>query len=154
MFNSFKATIRKWVGLPFQDVTNLLTWSDGESVDFGNRDLLIASASKDGQTVAYLVAEPTLIISNSAFDPHTTPTDAQQIGDSLDVALAEKAKEIGADRFLIVVPDDAPHQQGERSVRVLYRKIPQNTTITCNGGSSIEKRFSVDPQTNSAKFIN
>jgi len=46
MFN-FKTTIRKWAGLPFQDVTNLLTWSDGKSVDFGNRNLLIASDLKE-----------------------------------------------------------------------------------------------------------
>jgi hypothetical protein len=143
MFNGFKATIRKWAGLPLQDVTNLLTWSDGKDVEFGNRNLLIASAAKDGQTVAYLVAEPTLIIINHVFDPHTTPSDAQRIGDSLDAALAEKAKEMGADRFLIVVPNDTPHQQGEHVLRVISRKISTN-----------EKRFSVDPRTNSVKFIN
>jgi hypothetical protein len=152
MNNFFKAVIRKWAGLPFQDVTNLLTWSDGKSVDFGNRNLLVASAAKNGQTAAYLVAEPTLTISNYALDPRTTPSDALQIGDSLDAALAEKAKEIGADRFMIVLPDDAPKQQGERLARVLYRKIPQKTNITCKDGSTIEKHFSVDPRTNSAKF--
>jgi hypothetical protein len=153
----FKATIRKWAGLPPQDVTNLLTWSDGKSdVDFGNRNLLVASAAKNGLTAAYFVAEPTLIISNGALDPRTTPSDAQQIGDALDAALAEKAKEIGAVRFLIVVPDGAPRQQGERFVRVIYRTIPHNTTTACDDGGTIERRFSVDPRNNnsSAKLIN
>jgi len=154
MNNLFKTVIRKWAGLPFQDVTNLLTWSDGESVDFGNRNLLIASASKEGQTIAYLVAEPTLIISNNAVDPRTTPSDVRQIGVSIDAALAEKAKEIGAERFMIVLPNEAPTQPDEHVLRVVYRNISQNTTITCNDGSSIEQRFSVDPRTNCAKFIN
>lgn len=150
MFNDFKATIRKWAGLPFQDVTNLLKWSDGKSdVEFGNSNLLVAKATDvKGKAVGYLTAEPVLLISNYAVDPRTPFSDIQQIGDSIDGALAEKAKEIGAERFMILVPEGAPHLPGEQMVRVFYREIPQQTPIT------IEKRFSVDSRTNSAKFIN
>ena len=154
MFQKFVAKISTWAGLPFKDVTNLLTWSDEKSVDFGNLNLLVASAAKDGQTVAYLIAEPTLIISNYAVDPRTTPSDAQQIGDSIDAALETEARKIGADRFLIVLPDGAPHERDEKVLRVIYRKILQNTIISCNDGSSVEKQLSIDPQTNTAKFLN
>ena len=152
MFNSFKTTLRKWAALPFQDVTNLVTWADGKSdVEFGNRNLLVAKATDvKGKAVGYLTAEPVLIISDYAVDPRTTLSDVQQIGDSIDGALAEKAKEIGADHFMIVVPDGAPHLPGERLVRVFYREIPHKTTI----GNTTEKRFSGDPRTNSVKFIN
>ena len=125
---SFKASIRKWAGLPIEDVTNLLTWSDGKSdFDFGNRNLLVASAAKDGQPVAYLVAEPTLIISNHAFAPRTTPSDTLQIGNSIDAALETEARKIGAECFLIVIPDWAPHERDEKLLRVIFRKISQNT---------------------------
>jgi hypothetical protein len=154
MFNSFKATIRKWASLPFEDVTKLLRWSDGKSVDFSNSNLLIASAAKDGQTVAYVAAEPTLIISNYAVAPQTTPSDASQIGDSMDAAFELEAKKIGADRFMIVLPEGVPHERDEVLLRVIFRKIPQNTTIKCNDGSSIEKQMNINPQTRTATWVN
>ena len=135
-------------------MTKLLKWSDGKSVDFSNRKLLVASAAKDGQTVAYLVAEPTFLISNYAVDPQTTSSDAQQIGDSIDAVLEVEARKIGASQFVIVLPDGAPHERDEKVLRVVYRTIPQNTTISCNDGSTIEKQLSINPQTNTAKFLN
>ncbi len=125
---SFKATIRKLACLPFEDVTNLLKWSDSPST-FGNGNLLAAKATDvKGKAVGYLTAEPVLIISNYAVDPCTALSDVQHVGDSIDAALAEKAKEIGADRFLIVVPDDAPHLPVSDWCVFSIAEIPQNTT--------------------------
>jgi len=151
MFNSFKATIRKWAGLPIEDVTNLLKWSNGKSdVDFGNRNLLVASAAKDGQPVAYFVAEPTLIISNHAFDPLTTPSDTLQIGNSIDAALETEARKIGADRFLIVLPPGAPCEPDEVHLRVIYRQVVHKATTF----TSCEKQLSNTPHTHTAKWFN
>ncbi len=146
----FKATIRKLAGLPFQDVTNLLTWSDGKSdVEFGNGNLLVASAAKNGQTAGYLVAEPTLLVSHYTVSPETTLAEAGQIGDVIDAAFELEARKIGADRFMMVLPAGTPTQPDEICLRVIVRKIPQKTTTI---GSPIEKFFS--NETNTPKFIN
>jgi hypothetical protein len=150
MFNNgFKATIRRLVSLPFQDVTNLLTWSDGKDVDFGNGNLLVASAAKNGKTTGYLVAEPTLLVSHYTVSPETTLAEAHQIGDVIDAAFEVEARKIGADRFMMVLPAEVPTQPDEICLRVIVRKIPQKATTI---GSPIDK-FSSN-ETSTPNFIN
>jgi len=58
---------------------------------------------------------------------HTQPIGTRrQIGDSIDGALAEKAKKLVQTGSSLSYPGDAPHQQGERVLRVIYRLIPQH----------------------------
>jgi len=86
----------------------------GSQLILGNRNLLIAFCLKNGQTVAYMVAEPTLIISNGALDHTHNP-----IGRAAKLAIRlmgtrGESKRNGGRPVIIVVPGDAPHQQGER----------------------------------------
>ena len=157
IFNSFKATIRKLACLPIEDVTKLLKWQFWETsnLQLDNPNLLVAKAADTkGNAVAYMTAEPTFIISDYAKAPGVSQSDAAQAAFAIDAAFETEARKIGADRFVIVLPDGAPPERDELLLRVVYRNIPQKTTITCNDASTIEKRFSIDPQTNSVKFIN
>lgn len=138
MFNSFKATIRKWAGLPFEDVTKLLNWQfwGTSNLQLDNPNLLVAKAADTkGNAVAYMTAEPTFIISNYAKAPDISQLYAAQAAYSIDAALEVEARKMGAGRFVIVLPDGAPHERDEKVLRVVYRTIPQNTTITCNDAS-------------------
>lgn len=149
MLSNFKAIVRRLAGLPVQDVTNLLTWSDGKDVEFGNGNLLVASAAKNGQTVGYLIAEPILIVGSIIVNPQITQPDAWQLGDTADASFETEARKLGADRFMMVLPAEYPTQPDEQILRVVYRKVPQKATTI---GSPIEKFFS--NETNTPQFIN
>jgi hypothetical protein len=43
MFSNIKAKVRKWSGLPYGDLCNLLTWVDRHNVEIDNPNLLVAS---------------------------------------------------------------------------------------------------------------
>ena len=139
MLNSFKATIRKLASLPIEDLRKLLAWSDGKDVGFSNRNLLVASAAKHGEVAGYLVAEPTLMVTHYVVSPQTTLAEAGLIGDVVDASFEVEARKIGADRFMMVLPAEAPTQPDEHVLRVVYRNIPQKATTI---GSPIEKFFS------------
>ncbi len=122
MNNFVKATVRKLAELPWPDLRDLFTWeSRGETIRADNQHLLVAKASNDkGQPIAFVTAEPVLIVDGYVFNPQSTPIEATNAGDAIDKALAEKA---GANRVWIVIPDEAPTMAGEKVIRVMERRV-------------------------------
>lgn len=130
MLNNFKATVRKWANLPYADLCNFFSWLDfnKSNVEFNNQNLLVASATNErGETVCYTTAEPIFLVNAYSVSPSSTPEEAQQGGDAIDITLAGEARKAGVNRLLIVVPADTPHQPGEKWLRVIERKVPQET---------------------------
>ena len=123
MFNNFKARLRKWADLGHEDFFRLIQWG-ASCVQFDNRTL-VASASRDGQTVAYLVTEPVFMVHSYAANPQTAPLDLHWAGDAIDSAIEAEAQRVGAHRLLIVLPANAPKQADEIALRVIDRIIPQ-----------------------------
>ena len=125
-FNKFKATVRRLTELPWEDFRNLFTWpTGGSTLQADNPNLLIATATKDGEVVAYVAAEPILLVDSYTFNPASDPSDTPLAGDEIDKVLAQTA---GVHRLWIVVPDSAPTMKDEKIVRVLERKVYQPVT--------------------------
>ncbi len=126
MFNKFKATVQKLADLSWPDLRDLFSWpSGGSTLHADNPNLLIAKATKNGVVVAYVAAEPILLIDGYTFNPASDPSDTPHAGDVIDAALAQTA---GVQRMWIVVPDEAPIMKDERFIRVLERKVYQPVT--------------------------
>jgi len=126
-FNKYKATVRRLTELPWEDFRNLFTWpSGGSTLQAENPNLLIAKATKNGEVVAYVAAEPILLIDGYTFNPASDPSDTSLAGDAIDAALAQRA---GVNRIWIVVPSNCPPIKGEHILRVVERKVfqPVNT---------------------------
>jgi len=127
-FNKFKATVRKLSELSWPDLRDLFSWpSGGSALQADNPNLLIAKATKNGEVVAYVAAEPILLVDGYTFNPASDPSDTPLAGDAVDTALGQTA---GVNRLWIVVPDEAPTMIGEKFIRVLERKIYQPVTTT------------------------
>jgi hypothetical protein len=100
MRNSFKATVRKLVELPWQDLRDLFTWPSSSTIQTENPNLLIAKAANErGEVVAYVTAEPILL-----------------------------AQQSGVSRMWVVIPTEAPIMDGEKFIRILERKECQPVT--------------------------
>ena len=122
----FKAKVCRWLHLPTSDVCNLLSWLPRSRSTFetDNPNVLVARASDErGDAMGYVCAEPTLIVTGYAVRPKTTPLEAAQAGDAMDVALCAAAQESGVQRVFLVLPDNAPHQPDEQCVRIIERRI-------------------------------
>jgi hypothetical protein len=123
MFSNFKSRLRKWADLTHEDFFKLIGWSPTK-LEFDNRTL-VASASRDGETLAYVAAQPVFIVSSYALNPETTPTDLQNCGNAIDSALLTEAQRVGIGKLWIELPEDAPPQPDEKTIRVIERSIPQ-----------------------------
>jgi hypothetical protein len=124
MFQKFVVKIQRWVSLPAEDLTKLLTWSNSSGLQIDNPNLLVAKATDTtGKAMGYLTAEPVFIVSNYATAPN-----AQQVGDSIDLVLERESRKIGAGKFLIVLPDGVPPERDEKILRVIEREIKQKPT--------------------------
>ena len=137
----FKTSIRKLKELPWGDFRNLFTWPGTNSTQADNPNLLVAKASDgDGKTLAYLTADPILLVDGYTFNPESTPEESGQAGDSIDRALAAHA---GATRIWIVVPNDCPPIEGEQLLRVYERKVFQSAQPNAPkaDGRSLQQRF-------------
>ena len=122
-FNKFKATVRKLAELPWEDFRNLFSWpSGGSTLQADNPHLLIAKATKNGEVVAYVAAEPILLVDSYTFNPASDPSDTPQAGTAIDEVLAQTA---GVNRLWIVVPAEAPTMKDEKFIRVVERKVYQ-----------------------------
>ncbi len=135
MFQNFTAKIRNWAGLPFEDVHNILKWMDSNKskVDFNNPNLLIGSAcDRNGRPLTYITIESLLLVSDYALRPALTDEDAGNAGSAIDSAIVREAQQRGVGKVLIVLPDEAPPQRGERQIRFLERKIQNVTTQEVN----------------------
>lgn len=129
MLNNFKATVRKWAGLPWAEFRDLLTWPCKSTLQTDNPHLLIASVkSATGKTVCFATAEPIFLIDGYVCSPESTPSEAQRGGDAVDLAFASEAQKAGVGRMLIVLPTDSPNEPGEKWLRVIERKVPQAIT--------------------------
>src|SRR6266446_6137098 len=81
-FNKFKATVRKLSELSWPDLRDLFTWpSGGSTLQADNPNLLIAKATKNGEVVAYVAAEPILLVDSYTFNPASDPSDTARAGD-------------------------------------------------------------------------
>jgi hypothetical protein len=131
-FNKFKATVRKLADLPWEDLKNLFSWPSGGSLlQADNPNLLIAKASDSrGETIAFVSAEPILLVDSYTFNPASDPSDTPRAGDAIDAALAQTA---GVTRLWIRVPDEAPTMKDEKYIRVLERKVYQQPVTTTQG---------------------
>ena len=126
MFNNFKTTVRRLVDLPWPDLRDLFSWSANGTIQAENKNLLIAKASNaDGATIAYITAENILLVDSYILNPDITPHEAALAGDPIENALAQQA---GVNRMWIVIPPEAPLQAGEKRLRVVERKIYQQST--------------------------
>ena len=144
-FNKFKATVRKLADLSWPDLRDLFSWpSGGSTIQADNPNLLIARATKSGEVVAYVAAEPILLIDSFTFNPASDPSDTPQAGDAIDTALAQTA---GVNRLWIVVPDEAPTMKDEKYIRVLERKVYQQPVTTV-------QRVGYDNSQSSVRFLN
>jgi len=73
--SKFTARICKWVGLPYADLYNLMTWSTS-NVDADNESLLVGSASNErAEPVAYVTAAPVLLVDSYAVSPQASKRD-------------------------------------------------------------------------------
>ena len=154
MFNNFVVTIRKWIGLPGEEVWNLLRWIHPNAhLEIDNPNVLVASATYDGKPVAYLTAEPVYLVSSVALAPTTTPKNEEEAGQAIQSVLDDAARNAGIGRFLVVVPEGAPKIAGERTLRFVERKLPQEIIFTSEG-SSITKRLSVSADQTTAAWVN
>ena len=154
MFNNFKATVRKWAGLPFEDLWNVLSWLSRSKSTFetDNPNVLVGKACNErGEPVVYLTAEPIFLVGGYAIFPGTDPSEAGQAADAIDSALVHEAEKAGVQRVLVVLPDYAPTHPQERLLRVIERRLPQTITVSING-KVIEKKLIVS--STSAEWAN
>jgi hypothetical protein len=144
--NFVKTTVKKLSELPWPDLRDLFSWpSGGSTIQAENPNLLIAKAADErGQVVAYVTAEPVLLVDSFVFNPNSTPIESASAGDAIDKALAERA---GVNRIWVVVPDVAPPMEGERCIRVMERKVYQPVVKT-------ERRGCCDLKTQATSFLN
>jgi|SRR5579862_45100 len=131
MNNFVKATVRKLAELPWPDLRDLFTWPGGSTIQADNPNLLIAKAANErGEVVAYMTAEPVLLVDSFVFNPQNTPIEAANAGDAIDKALAQQA---GVNRLWCVIPDAAPPMEGEKVIRVFERRVYQPATAQRRG---------------------
>jgi hypothetical protein len=121
--------VRRLSDLSYQDLCNLIGWSTS-NVGVDNESLLVGSATnEEGQPLAYVTAEPTLLISGYAISPAASEADAGAAGDAIDKQLGDVAGQLGVGRFFIIIPSDAPKQPQERVLRVIERPIPSRFEV-------------------------
>jgi hypothetical protein len=127
MFNNlFKTTVRRLVDLPWPDLRDLFSWEANGTIQAENKNLLVAKASNtDGKTIGFVCAENVLLVDSFVLSPDISPNEAASMGNPIDAALASHANVC---RMLIVIPNDAPQQAGEKRIRVVERKVYQQST--------------------------
>ncbi len=138
--NFFKATVRRLTELPWEDFCNLFSWPCKSTLQADNPHRLIAKAANErGETLAYVAAEPILLVDSYVLNPNSNGEDDQKVGDAIDSALAQRA---GVNRILVVIPNDAPPIEGEKFLRVCERKVYQPVTNKQRlGCCDLESRF-------------
>ena len=125
-FTKFKATVRKLAELSWPDLRDLFTWPCNSTIEAENPNLLIAKAANErGETIAFVTAEPILLVNNYVLNPQSSREDDAAAGDVIDRALTQQAN---VNRLWIVVPDEAPIMKDEKFIRVLERKVYQPVT--------------------------
>src|SRR6185437_835713 len=128
MSNFFKATVRRLAELSWPDLRDLFIWPSNSTIQADNPNLLIAKAANNhGEVVAYVTAEPILLVDGYVLNPQSNREDDQKAGAAIDEALAQQA---GVNRMWVVVPDGAPNMEGEKFIRILERKVYQPVTTT------------------------
>jgi hypothetical protein len=129
----FKTTVKKLSELRCSDLRDLFTWpSGGSTIQADNPNVLIAKAANEsGETVAFVSAEPVLLVNSFVLNPESNPIESQRAGNEIDRALAERA---GVQRMWVVIPQDAPAMQGEKFIRVYERKVYQAVVNTQRSG--------------------
>jgi len=105
----------------------LITWAKS-NVEIDNENLLVASANDEqGEPAAYITCEPVFLLDSHAVSPTLTEGDGKLAGNAIDGVLTYEAETRGIGRFLIVIPDSAPPQPEERTLRFIEREAPQAT---------------------------
>ena len=131
--SKFKATVQKLADLSLPDLRDLFSWASNSTIQADNSSLLIAKAVNErGEVVAYVTAEPILLVDGFVLNPQGNRGDDQKAGNAIDSALTQS----GVNRLWIVVPDEAPIMKGEKFIRVLERKVYQPVTATQRLGYS------------------
>jgi hypothetical protein len=145
MNNFVKATVRKLGDLSWPDFRDLFSWpSGGSTVQADNPNLLVAKAANErGEVVAYVTAEPVLLVDSFVFNPTNTPIEAPNAGDAIDKALAQQAC---VNRLWVVIPDEAPPMEGEKVIRVYERRVYQSVTV--------QRRISYEIKQQATAFLN
>jgi cyanophycinase-like exopeptidase len=135
-FNKFKATVRCLADLPLADLRDLFSWVSNSTIQADNKNLLIAKAANEhGETIAFVTAEPILLVDTCVLNPQGNREDDQKAGDAIDAALAHTA---GLNRMWVVIPDEAPIMKGERVIRVFERKAYHPVTTQQLGVSNFK----------------
>jgi hypothetical protein len=126
-FSKFKATIKTLSDLSCSDLRDLFSWPSGGSIiQAENENLLIAKATNEsGGIVAFVTAEPILLVDGYVLNPRSNREDDKAAGAVIDAALARRA---GVNRLWVAIPDEAPIMEGEKFIRVLERRIHRSAS--------------------------
>ena len=85
-FNNFKATVRKLAELSWPDLRDLFSWPSSSTIQADDPNLLVAkAANKRGEVVAYVTAEPILLVNNYVLNPQGSREDDASAGDAIEV---------------------------------------------------------------------
>ena len=123
MFKKFTAKLCKLADVAVEDFWNLLKWGDSH-IDVTNPNTIVCSASVDDEPVAYLTAEPVVVLGQYAFRPQLSDGDAGLAGDAIYSTIEREAKVRGVTKVLITLPDEVPPQPDEKHLRVIELKLP------------------------------
>jgi hypothetical protein len=133
-FHKFKATVRKLSELSGPELRDVFSWPSNSTIQADNPNLLIAKAANErGETIAFVTAEPILLVDACVLNPESNREDDQKAGDAIDSVLSQRA---GVAQIWVVIPNEAPIMEGEKFIRVLERKVYQPATTAQRLGCS------------------
>ncbi len=123
MLNNLKVRLRKWAEIQHEDFYRLLQWV-GFPIETDGANTLVCSASRNGEILACMMAEPVFIVTNFAIKSGINNSDTKLCGNAIDSELAVFGKRAGVGRFLIALPEGAPKQPDEKVLRYVERSVP------------------------------
>lgn len=135
MLKSFRATVQKYWGIPFSDLTNIIEWlnTGGSGVPasaLSNPNLQIATVANEcDQVIAYVPFEKVYVVPAYAISPKASPEEALQAGNSVDEAIADRAQSEGITRVLLILSPEHPHMPEEKVIRVVERAVERNDSL-------------------------
>ena len=126
---SMKTSLLKFCEMSWDALTQFKTFIKSTPVKcdleaFSDPTLQIAQATNEiGQMICCCPVEQAYVMSVFAFNPNATDIEITDASCSIEAAIIRQAELAGVSRLLMVLPKNAPSMQGERSVRILERRI-------------------------------
>ncbi len=121
-------SIKRLCDVGYQQIAELMRWSCNP-INGGDQSKQIAMASSpSGETLAAVPFERVLLVSDYISNGELSSKQAAEIGDELDMRLAQEAMQVGCRKIVLCLPDTPEHRKkfGEcRSVLIYERSVPQ-----------------------------